>query len=114
MSYDRHWLVALDIPLLFEIGAERRVDAVVVMTAPGFLQRQRVLRRPGMTREKLAAILRRQMPDREKRQRADFVIQTGRGRWNSLRDLKQVLTRMRKRRGSCWPRSWIHRLPGEE
>lgn len=70
-------LVVLDIPLLFETGAEGRVDAVAVVSAPASVQRARVLRRPGMTREKLAAILATQMPDGDKRRRADFIIPTG-------------------------------------
>ncbi|HVV93748.1 MAG TPA: dephospho-CoA kinase [Hyphomicrobiales bacterium] len=72
-------VAVLDIPLLFETGAERRCDAVVVVTAPDDQQRARVLARPGMSEERLAAILGRQMPDAEKRRRADFVIDTGRG-----------------------------------
>ena len=83
-------LIVLDIPLLFESGEERRYDATAVVTAPAFVQRGRVLRRPGMTPEKFAAIVARQMPDAEKRRRADFTIPTGLGRRSSLRRIRVI------------------------
>src|SRR5262249_55168600 len=72
-------VAVLDIPLLFETGGEGRAGAVVVVSAPPEVQRSRALERPGMTVDKLDAILAKQMPDREKRRRADFVVDTSRG-----------------------------------
>ena len=72
-------LAVLDIPLLFETGGDAHVEAVVVVTADPDIQAERVLARPGMTRDRLDAILARQLPDSEKRARADFIIDTGRG-----------------------------------
>lgn len=72
-------LVVLDIPLLFETGGDRRVDAVAVVSAKEAVQRARVLAREGMTEARLDAILKKQMPDAEKRRRAHFLIDTGRG-----------------------------------
>ena len=74
-----HKVAVLDIPLLFETGSDRRVDAVVVVTAPPEVQRARVMERASMTEEKFAAILAKQMPDAEKRKRADFVVDSSQG-----------------------------------
>ncbi|MDG4884422.1 dephospho-CoA kinase [Mesorhizobium sp. WSM4884] len=72
-------LAVLDIPLLFETGGRNRVDKVVVVTAPAEVQRARVLERSGMSEEKFASILAKQVPDAEKRRRADFIVDTGQG-----------------------------------
>ena len=91
----REKLVVLDIPLLFETGVDQTVDAVIVVTAPAFVQRQRVLARKGMTPEKFAAILARQVPDAEKRRRADFVVTTGSTRAATLRQLRHAIALLR-------------------
>lgn len=91
-------VAVLDIPLLFETGGHRRCDYVLVVSAPVWMQRQRVLRRPGMTEIRLAAILQKQMPDREKRRRADFVVPTGLGRNLTLRRLSAIVRLLRGRR----------------
>ena len=90
-------LAVLDIPLLFETGAERRCDYVLVVSAPALVQRQRVMRRPGMSEIRLNTILRKQMPDYVKRRRADFVVTTGAGRNLTLRRLKSIVRLLRKR-----------------
>jgi dephospho-CoA kinase len=92
-------VVVLDIPLLYETGGENRVDAVVVVSAPSEIQRERVLARPGMTEEKFAVLLAKQMPDAEKRRRADFIVDTGHGfdfARAQVRDILAKVARMRK------------------
>jgi dephospho-CoA kinase len=84
-------LMVNDVPLLFETGGERRCDYVAVVSAPPFVQRQRVLARPGMSADKLAAILAQQTPDREKRRRADFVIPSGSGKRVSLGHIRAIV-----------------------
>lgn len=88
----RRRAVVLDIPLLYETGGERRCDGVAVVTCPAFLQAQRVLKRPGMTAERLRLIRAKQMPDAVKRRRADWVVPTGCGLRVSLRSLVRVVT----------------------
>jgi len=94
-------VVVLDIPLLFETGGHAGVDAVVVASAPPETQRQRVLERPGMTADKLDALLGRQMADSEKRARADFVVDTSRGfdaARAQVREILRAVATMPKRR----------------
>ncbi|MFQ5763301.1 MAG: dephospho-CoA kinase, partial [Rhodospirillales bacterium] len=89
--------------LLFETGGEKRCDGVVTVSAPAFLQELRVLRRAGMTRERLESILARQMPDEEKRHRADFVVCTGLGRGFGLRQILNVVRIASRWKGTKWP-----------
>jgi dephospho-CoA kinase len=89
-------IVLLDIPLLFETGADARVDKVVVVTCEPDVQRQRVLSRPGMTEEKFALILSRQTPDAEKRARADYVIDTGHGIDMAREQVKTIVRELRE------------------
>ena len=94
-------IAVLDVPLLFETGGEKRVDAVVVVSAPADIQRTRVLARENMTEEKLDAILARQTPDAEKRRRADFVVDTSSGLdpvRARIRDILAEVARMPRRR----------------
>jgi dephospho-CoA kinase len=93
-------LAVLDIPLLFETGGDAAVDAVVVVSAPAEVQAQRVLARPGMTRDRFEAILARQLPDAEKRRRADFVVETGQG-------LEAARTRVAEIVGTVLSEDWV-------
>jgi dephospho-CoA kinase len=103
-------LVVLDIPLLFETDRIDRVDGVIVVSAPARLQRERVMRRRGMTAERLAAILQSQLPDRIKRERADFVVSTALSRSVGARQLAAIVSHIR--RGE-WRRSArLRRLRG--
>lgn len=84
-------LAVCDIPLLFETGANAEVDKVIVVSAPAAIQRERVLARPGMTEEAFAALLAKQMPDEEKRARADFVIDTGQGLEPARKQVAEII-----------------------
>jgi dephospho-CoA kinase len=95
-------VVVLDVPLLFETGGERGCDAVVVVSAPVDIQRRRALERPGMTEEKFAALLAKQTPDAEKRQRADFIVDSSQSFDHAraqVRDILQAVARMHRRDG---------------
>ncbi len=102
--------VVLDVPLLFETGGDRFCDAVVVVSAPAFVQAERVLRRPAMTRRRLDAILDRQLADGEKRRRADFVVDTGLGRSHSLRQIRAIVKMIARWRGDHWPPITLRRF----
>lgn len=92
-------MVVLDIPLLFEKGGAKQVDVTVVVSAPAFLQTRRVLRRPGMTAAKLKHIRHLQVPDHIKRQRADFVIDTGQSISETRGEVRRLITCLRHRKG---------------
>ncbi len=90
-------LVVYDVPLLFETGAEKSVDAIVVVSAPEDVQKARVLARPGMTEEKFAAILEKQVPDSQKRARADFVVRTDQGLDAARAQVRDILRTLEAR-----------------
>ena len=90
-------IAVLDIPLLFETGADKDVDAIVVVTAPKSLQRARVLARTNMTEEKFEAILARQTPDEEKRRRADFIVHTDAGVEAARGEVRAILKTLQAR-----------------
>ena len=96
MRARRKAAVVLDIPLLFETGNDALADLIVVVSAPAFLQTARVMKRPGMSAEKLAGILSHQMPDGEKRRRADLVVRTGGGKRAALRQIDRLLIKLKK------------------
>ena len=107
-------LVVLDIPLLFEGLGERRVDATLVVSAPAFLQRRRVMARPGMTAEKLDGILRQQVPDALKRRKASVIIPTGLGLAPTRAALAAAVVRLRQQPGRFWPPNpWRERFTGQ-
>ncbi|MGE0768941.1 MAG: dephospho-CoA kinase [Hyphomicrobiaceae bacterium] len=99
-------MVVLEIPLLLEGGGERRVDVVVVVSAPAQMQRQRVLERPGMTDAKMDQILARQVPDAEKRKRADFVVDTGSPIEDTLAEVDRIIELLRGRTGKAYATHW--------
>jgi dephospho-CoA kinase len=95
-------VILLDVPLLFETGGERHCDAVVVVSAPLDIQRRRAFERPGMTEEKFAALVGKQVPDAEKRRRADFIVDSSQSFDHAraqVRDILRAIAKMRESRG---------------
>jgi dephospho-CoA kinase len=107
-----HDIVALDIPLLFETGGEKRVDTTICVTAPADVQRQRALSRPDMTAEKFDRIVASQLPDAEKRQRADYVVETDKGLDDMREQLEKVVKQIRKKKCESEPRPKVIK-PGD-
>jgi dephospho-CoA kinase len=99
-------MAVLEIPLLFETGGDARVDAVIVVSAPAEAQRQRVLERPGMTPEKLEQMLGRQVPDAEKRRRADFVVDTGGSFAEAEAQVDRIVESLQDRPGTALAKYW--------
>ena len=95
-------MAVLEIPLLFEVGAESGVDVTIVVTAPAEVQRARLLEREGMTQEKLDALLANQMPDAEKRRRADFVVDTDRPIEETAAEIDRLIESLRGREGGVF------------
>lgn len=99
-------IAVLEIPLLLEVGRHLHVDAVVVVSAPAHHQRTRVLERPGMTESRLDALLERQLPDAEKRSRADFVVDTGVPLADTEAQVDAILAALRSRPAHAYDRHW--------
>lgn len=95
-------MVVLDIPLIFETGGEERVDVVVVVSAPAEMQRERVLARPGMSAEKFEAILAKQVPDSQKRERSDFIVDSSKGLDHAFKDVEHIVAALEGRTGKIW------------
>jgi len=99
-------LAVLEIPLLFETHGDARVDVTVVVSAPAEVQRARVLERDGMTEEKFEQILARQVPDREKKRRADFIVDTGQDVEGTCAEVDAIIAALEIRKGTAFERYW--------
>lgn len=106
-SRNRYSIAALDIPLLFENGADQRCDVTAVVTAPEFLQKQRVLNRFGMTEEKYTNIKSEQLSDQLKRKKADFIINTGIGRRHTFNALSAIIIFLNQSKPRIWRPGWL-------
>jgi dephospho-CoA kinase len=99
-------MAVLEVPLLLETGGEKRVDAVIVVSASAEAQRERVMRRPGMALEKLEQMLARQMSDADKRARADFVVDTGGTFADTYVQVDRLVESLRGRAGTAFAKFW--------
>ena len=99
-------MAVLEIPLLFETGAEQLVDAIVVVSAPADIQRARVLERPGMSGEKFDTLLGRQLPDEQKRRRADFIVDTSGTIEQSALQVDRIIAQLKNAVGKAYDKSW--------
>ena len=102
-------VVVLEIPLLFESGGDKRCDATIAVSAPYEVQRQRVLERPGMTQEKFEELVARQMPDREKRQRADFIVDTDVSLEETQKQITHILQQLESWPATAYAAHWSGR-----
>ncbi|MEM6495175.1 MAG: dephospho-CoA kinase, partial [Pseudomonadota bacterium] len=98
--------VVIEIPLLFETNGDARVDICLVVSAPYEMQKQRVLERPNMTEEKFEQILAKQVPDEEKRRRADFVVDTGQSVEASFAEVDAIIDALKIRKGTAYQNYW--------
>jgi dephospho-CoA kinase len=99
-------MAVLEIPLLYETGGQKRVDVVIVASAPPHAQRERVMLRPGMTLEKLEQMLARQVPDADKRARADFVVDTGGTYAETDAQVDKIIESLQDRQGTAFAKHW--------
>lgn len=105
-SRTRQTHVVLDVPLLFESGTHRCCDFTVVVTAPKFIQKQRVIQRSGMTIKRMEGIISHQLPDEEKRRRADYVIRTSLGKRFTRSKIVRLLREIKVRSSGVWGPDW--------
>jgi dephospho-CoA kinase len=99
-------LVAIEIPLLFETGAEKLMDVVLLASAPAEVQKQRVMARPGMTTEKFKTLLAKQMPDAEKRKKADFIVDTSCSLEETEEQLKEIIVSLKNKQPKAYA-TWL-------
>lgn len=99
-------IIAIEIPLLFETGADKLLDAVLLASAPADVQKQRVMQRPGMTTEKFKTLLAKQMPDAEKREKADFIVDTSCSMEETEDQLKEIIVSLKQQQPRAYD-AWL-------